>query len=70
MFKEILNLHRIRTGSDHGDDEHEKMERLERAEAELDTLKARAAEAVSFLDSRNKRNSWAESINQMIHGAN
>lgn len=68
MFKKILNTHRAKTGDDRGDAEHEKMERLEKAEAELDTLKDRAHKAISSLDSRHKRNHWKQSIEDMIQG--
>lgn len=53
----------------HGAVEREKMERLEKAEAELVTLKARAVRAVAVLDGRQQRNHWRESIEDMIWGA-
>ena len=66
MFGKIRGVHQAKTG--HGAVEHEKMERLEKAEAELDTLKARATKAITFLDGRNRRNHWRESIEDMIQG--
>lgn len=70
MFRKILNTHRFKTGSGRDQTEHEKIERLEQAEAELDSLKARASKAISFLDSRHQRNHWRESIEDMIQGTN
>lgn len=48
--------------------EREKMERLEMAEAEVAALKARAGNAIRYLDARGSRNCWRESIEQMIQG--
>jgi len=49
-------------------DERAKMERLEKAETELMSLKVRAARAIQLLDARRNRNHWRESVEQMIRG--
>lgn len=48
--------------------EDAKIERLERAEAEVENLKMRAHAAIQILDGRRERNHWRESIQEMIQG--
>lgn len=50
-------------------DEQEKLSRLEEAETELNALTNRADKAIKYLDDRQRRNHWRESIEQMLHGA-
>lgn len=66
LLCKIHRLHLIRTGSPEVD--REKYVRLEKAESDLLGLKQRAHVAISSLDSRNRRNHWQESIEQMIQG--
>jgi len=66
MFTTIREIHKRKTGT--GSVEREKMERLEQAEADLRNLKDRATKAITFLDGRNKRNHWRESIEDVIQG--
>lgn len=54
--------------SDIDEQEREKIARLEQAEGELVSLKARAARAVRILEERRSQNGWKESIEQMIQG--
>lgn len=49
-------------------DEREKMKRLEQAERDLFFLQIRASRAISLLESRQRRNHWRESIEEMIQG--
>lgn len=48
--------------------EHEHDRRLALAEADLAQLTARGENAMRTLDTRNTRNHWRESIEQMIQG--
>lgn len=49
--------------------EREKDERLEKAERDLASLKARAERAISRIEERRGRNHWREAIERMIQGA-
>lgn len=48
--------------------DREKIARLETAERELASLKARAASAITTLGERQDRNHWRQSIEQIITG--
>jgi hypothetical protein len=48
--------------------EREKMAALDAAEQELASLRDRSEKAVEFLDARDNRNHWQESVRQMIRG--
>ena len=67
MFRKLIAIHQKKTGA--GPEAREKMARLEKAEQELDSLKTRAANAISTLDSRKRDNHWRESIQNLIQGA-
>ena len=59
-----------RSARDRADaEEREKIARLEEAEREVKHLKARGDRAIQFLESRDNRNHWRESIEQMIRRA-
>lgn len=49
------------------DAEHEA--RMEKAVRDVDQLRVRADAALDTLDTRDRRNHWRESIEQMIQGA-
>lgn len=56
------------TKKHHESVEREKIAKLEQAESDLLTLRARASRAMGLLDERQRRNHWREAIEQMIQG--
>ena len=50
------------------DSEADKLVRLEKAEAEVRELISRGETATEFLEGRQRRNHWRDSIEQMLRG--
>lgn len=65
----MFNLSRKKKKQKIDPTEQAKIERLTKAESELEVLKARQCKAVAALNDRHSRNHWRESVQQIIQGA-